>query len=278
MQDLLPGWETSCRFETDISPDFNSRIWADHTDLSIERTPLGGFRVLFAGLASFDVRLDERRLTINCRRGLPDSTTSHYLADQVVPRIYGQQGSFVLHSAGVVIDNSLVLLLGKSGQGKSTLTGYFGSADHDLIGDDAVILNSRKNRILGEAVYPSLRMFPDSHETISRGWIASPTAHYTTKVRVDSPRLVRGQYPVSVIFRLGLNSRTVRAREMPPAEAAMSLLAETFVLDPTQVDLAESRLRIAARIAASLPVFDLGYPRDYASLSKVAETISNLAR
>lgn len=234
--------------------------------------------MLFAELASFDVRLDERRLVITCQPDLPDSTISHYLADQVVPRIYGQQGHFVLHSAGIVLDGSLVLLLGKSGQGKSTLAGHFAATGHDLIGDDAVIVSCGTHQILGEAVYPSLRMFPDSHEVLSEGWVTSPTAHYTSKVRVASPRLVRGQYPLSAIFLLGRNSTMVEARELPPAAAALTLLAETFVFDPTRVDLADARLQIAVSIAKTLPVFDLSYPRDYASLPAVTEMVSELTR
>ena len=191
----LPGWTLVKREfgENPIDTAPATPLWKDQTgqlDLARIGAPAQSrYRLDFADQIRVDVQLAERIIIEQPIR--PDvalSTREHFLSDQVLPRLLGHLGHLVLHAGAIRIGEEAILLLGKSGSGKSTLAASFDASGWPLLGDDAVIVSRLNDRHGAAAVYPSLRLFPDSIEELYPA--AAPTAamaDYSPKMKSQRP-------------------------------------------------------------------------------------------
>jgi hypothetical protein len=227
-----------------------------------------------------EVRPDNR-LVIKARSDLPAVTVDHFIRDQVAPRVLAHEGHFVLHAAGVRNRNGLFLLMGKTGRGKSTLATSFDLNGWALLGDDAMVIDLQ-GEPRARAVYPSLRLMPDSIAALFPGPVNStPIAHYSAKQRIALPDVAEtAPLPVDAVFVLadGDHGDTVVVERMKPGLACAQLLGNSFALDPADLALAGERMRCAARLADQVPVYEVHYPRDYARLPAVRAMIAGTLR
>ncbi len=235
-------------------------------------------------MISLDVDFSARHIMLRpLWLDLPQSTIDHILLDQLVPRIRSHEGDLVAHAAALSVDNEALLILGASGRGKSTLAAVLKTLGCTLLGDDAVTLSRDENRIMARAIYPSLRLLPDSVEAIyGQGECTSPMAHYTTKLRVANETAARlaSAMPVRCIFFLSAPSpdlKGIEIQSMNPAEVCMELIQESFALDPSDTTRAAQRLTFSSRMAECTVAFKLNYPRDYRQVAGVGRAVIQAA-
>jgi hypothetical protein len=240
--------------------------------------PSQKFVVRFAAEADFTIDVEGRRITVSSRHALDSDTLTHLFADQVLPRVLAHEGALVVHGGAVQIGPTAIAVVGRSGQGKSTLVASFGQSGHAILGDDALIVSSLPPPTVS-AVYPSLRLFPDSLDAV---YTVSPevsaVAHYSTKRRVAVPArddIAGSTLPLSAIFTLAptpLDGR-IAVRKATPVEACMTIVEQTFALDPADPREMVRRFTAAAALANTVPAFAISYPRDYHRLPEVQDMI-----
>lgn len=206
-----------------------------------------------------------------------EATLDHFLADVLMPGILDHQGELVLHAGAVVIDGAAALFLGESGRGKSTLTASFYAEGQTVLSDDGIIISSTERGVCAEAVYPGVRLLPDSLTALFPASIpTSEVAHYAAKRRIiPDSRMSAGKYPVALLIFLSepKDSGPISLAAMTEAEACMGLVSKSFALDPSDKDRARARIEQASRVANTLPAYALSYPRNMSSLPKVREAI-----
>ena len=282
----LPDW-TVRRSESSkelLVEELETPIWNDEQgSLALSRIEDSGnerFRLRFADQISVDINFGERLVCEHAASAsVTHSTQQHFLIDQVLPRILGHKGKLVLHAAAIRIGGEAVLLLGKSGYGKSSLAASFERAGYALLGDDALVVSWRGQIADAQAVYPSLRLFPDSiHALFSEDIPTASVAHYTPKLRVSVPlkdKVESGALPIRALFALGAPSpySDVQVSRKSIADTCMALVENSFVLDPTDKSRAPARLHDASALAREVPAFDLSYPRAYSRLPDVQAAI-----
>ena len=282
----LPEWTvvTQDIGETALNKGTITPLWQDHAgQLVLTRigTPAQSHYCLrFANLIKVDVLFPDRMIIERpLREDVTRPTREHFLVDQVLPRILGHQGKLVLHAAAVRNGDGAFLLLGKSGSGKSSLAASFDRAGFSLLGDDALVVSWRGDSPLAQAVYPSLRLFPDSiHALGLQDAQTASVAHYTPKLRISVPIKDGGEsgaLPIRALFMIGARSPNLEILVQPKsiADACMALVENSFVLDPTDKARAPGRLEQASRLAREVPAFDLCYPRAYSRLADVQAAI-----
>jgi hypothetical protein len=131
------------------------------------------------------------------------------------------------------------------------------------------------------AVYPSLRLFPDSIDAVMAGAAtAGPIAHYSNKQRIDvagTRDAVLSPLKINALFSIAAPAQDDRIafRRLSVAEACMTLVENSFALDPVDPIQARGRLRDASALARQVPAFEIAYPRDYARLPDVRQAILN---
>ncbi len=225
--------------------------------------------------------LPDRKMLTKVRPGLPPETLNHFIRDQVAPRVLAHEGHFVLHAAGVRCGDDVILMMGKTGRGKSTLAASFAPYDSGLIGDDAIIVEMREAP-KARAVYPSLRLLPDSIAALVPKTVpTAPIAHYTSKRRIALPDVAEAPaLKIDSIFVLDEppSDGRITVKRVSPAKACMAVLANSFALDPADLEQAHRRLQLASELAKEIPAFVLSYPRDYSRLPEVRRAITGELR
>jgi hypothetical protein len=203
---------------------------------------------------------------------LPPETLEHFLADQVRPRTLAYQGEFVLHAGAIVIAGRALAFPGPSGRGKSTLAASLQRAGATLLGDDALIVASDAGIHTVRAVYPSLRLLPDSlAHLFPEPPPTSDVAHYSDKRSVKVA--ASGSAPLAALCFLGGHSESIVLRRMSTAETCVGLIANSFSLNPPDPADARRKLATASVLASDLPAWEISYPRDFARLPDVHTVI-----
>ena len=278
------GW--SVVLDSGPLPDerFSHIVSLDDDTLTIEVAHPGHFVLTFFDLAKFHISSPDKVIRVFCLSlEVTEETLRHLLNDQVLPRIFASDGALVLHAGSVLTPEGAVILVGSSGRGKSTLAASLHVQGHSLLGDDAILVSTSAAGVECEATYRSLRLFPDSIASVLTAPVRiAPGAHYTSKLSVldlGAEGYRGAQVAVRAIFILGEPSeQQILVRRMDPSDACMSLMEQSFSLDPSDVRHAQTRLDNASKVATRIPVFDIRYPRDYSRIASVHEAIFGALR
>lgn len=208
---------------------------------------------------------------------LPPETRDHIWHDHILPRRLAHDGALVLHAGGVVVDGRALAVMADTGRGKSTLTASLHAAGHPILGDDALIVEAAGSGMPPQvrAVYPSLRLNPDSASRFFPGVEGRPMAHWSPKRHLPLGPTAP-EAPLALLVVLGEATPVITTRRLSPAKATMRIVANSFAQEPGDRARARDRMRAAGSLAAAVPVWEMNYPRDYASLAEVHATIARL--
>ncbi len=239
-----------------------------------------GLMVDFPDLVRAEVSRTDR--TVRVYPLVPDisaATLEHFVLDILFPRLIADAGELVVHGALVARGEDAICLLGDSGLGKSTLSAALRGAGWRLLGDDAMELLNDGPGVSASAIYPSLRLHPDSLEQLFPEPPAgmSPVADYLDKYRLDpgDPADPAETTRLRAVLLLGGEDGTneVAVRPLTALTLCMALVRQSFALDPVDPAAAHGRLGAASAVAAAVPGFALNYPRDYARLPEVIDLV-----
>ncbi|MEL6529802.1 MAG: hypothetical protein AAFQ27_07560 [Pseudomonadota bacterium] len=250
---------------------------------------LGGdglYYVSFDGVARFEIAFRQKTVTLfDIAEDASAEAIAHLLNDHVAPRILAGAGDLVIHASAVEIEGQLAVFLGETGSGKSTLAASLHNAGHRLLGDDAIILETGSHGVVGQSVYPSLRLYPESITAVLDEAVESaPMAHYSKKHRLNMPAIEEADSTpteVGAFFFLVDDSddEGVAAHAIAPALTCMGLIENSFALDSDDAATAEKRFQAASQVVECVPGFELSYPWDFDLLPKIhAEIASCLQR
>jgi hypothetical protein len=236
-------------------------------------------RVRFPGLADFEASADGR-VTWQAAPASSAETIRHLLLDQVLPRLLARRGALVLHGALVDVEGlGSLLFLGDSGRGKSTLSAAFERAGQAVLTDDCVLVEPDARGPLAFASYPGFRLWPDSvEELFGAAERASPRmAHYSEKRRLGRAPPAAAPPGRRVVAAYVLDppgsAAGVVVAPLAGSDACMALLRNAFQFHTGDMPAVRGLLACADRVASTLPVHVLRYPRDYGVLPAVVEAV-----
>jgi hypothetical protein len=280
----LAGDFAWCRL--DSPPDRKNTAWVHEWRTENGRPTLSlarqddGLLLRFPNLADFSINNDGNRIGVWPAPGTDDETLRHLLLDQVLPRLLAHQGRLVLHAGAVRVDDTAIAFLGATGCGKSTLTASFRTTGYSLLSDDGLVLNPIEEEVKALPTYPSLRLWPESVAGVySEPPTLAPMAQYSTKQRVvltkddfsGEPLPLAAIYVLAPVHETGAS--TISLTRLPPRDACMAIVENSFQLDLTGTRRAAALLAKAAKVAKQVPAFRLSYPRDFALLPSVRAAI-----
>jgi HPr Serine kinase C-terminal domain len=235
----------------------------------------------FGEIASFRIDFAERSVSLASTHPDADpATIDHLLNDHVAPRIIAQLGALVIHGSAVMIGGRLAIFMGNTGAGKSTLAASLLKRGHQLLGDDAVVITRTDAGWVGESVYPSLRLFPESiTQVFAESVDTDAMAFYSDKRLVRADALITAgpvDVPLGMIFVLTDGDEGVSHTTLGFADACMMIVENSFTLDPDDAVAAADRMAKAAGLAAAVPCHALSYPYDFAILGDVCRHVAAL--
>ncbi len=244
------------------------------------RIPDTLFVMRFGELCEFELHVSRRVVVVRTGSTADAATIEHLLVDQVLPKVAAHLGELVLHASMVGIGDRLILFVGASGWGKSTLGAQLFREGATLHADDCVLVRPRGARATAFPAYAGLRLWSDSAARFSWSGIAAPQAmaSYSEKLRVSLPAATVEcpASPLSAVYCLDDPGNTIDENaivELGGGEACLALISNSFQLDPSDRSAIARRLERAAALARSTPIFRLRHRRDYAELGRVSELI-----
>lgn len=217
---------------------------------------------------------------------IPEETIRHLVLDQLIPRILGQQGQLVLHASAVQLsDGNVIVFLGGTGWGKSTIASSFHENGEQLITDDCLLIKIIDNNVCCVPNYHGLRLYSDSAEAIFKASVQyQPVAHYTSKERLILHNIesqIVEPVHVAAIFLLSDPSsesvKNVSVEEIQGAEEIMAIVEQTFLLDIKDKRMISKQFTNASEVCEASPaIFRLSYPRQYEILEEARNTVKTI--
>lgn len=236
----------------------------------------GNYLLRFHGIADFVLSADGAE--VHCHPALDAVVPwEQVYRQQVLPLQRVQQGHAVYHGGAVSRDDHAVVLLGMSGQGKSTLTAACAARGMPFLTDDCLLL---REDVAAIAVLPDedhVRLWDDSYEALTG---APPETQRTAwpkpRLQAHVELLPHRTVPAALACMLVLDGEEpgVVLERLSPADAALVWCANAFVVDQRSPQVLRNRLQRGARLAQAVPAFRLAYPRDYARLPEVVGAVS----
>lgn len=242
-----------------------------------------GYLLRFHYLADFLVSAAGKQIRCYPEPGTPLETIRHLFLDQVLPLVLSQWGRLVLHASAVVTPEGAIAFLGESGQGKSTLSASFCRQGFPMLTDDCLLLEEKRGQLFGIPSYPALRLWPESVSALTASEAKlTEVAHYTEKKWLglnsgwltcsSEPIPLRQVYLLSSPEEVG-ETRRISIVPLSPQEALVALVKHAFRLNITDRARLRAEFEHLSRVAASLIVYRLTFPRDFSLLPAVREAI-----
>jgi hypothetical protein len=236
-----------------------------------------GWRDLFEFLVSADgLRIAGRPLKHANRESFQT-----YLLGQVLSFALLRQGLEPLHATVVVVDGGAVGLLGDSGYGKSSLGSTFLAAGYPMLTDDLLLLTQRGSELLAHPGPSRIKLYPETARMLFPGPLpGAPMTHQTTKQvlplrpaqKHGTPVPLRALYVLSPPHRNG-RARQIRIRRMSPARAFLELVRNTFNTVVAEPDRLKRQFHQAQKVACSVPLRSMHYPRRLELLPALRDAI-----
>ncbi len=218
---------------------------------------------------------------------IPEETIRHLILDQLIPRILGQRGHLVLHASAVKLrDGKVLVFLGGTGWGKSTIASSYYENGAELITDDCLLIKIVDNKIFCVPNYYGLRLYPDSAEAIFKENMRyKPVAHYSSKERLvlhHRESETAEPIPVSAILLLSDPGTgcvdTVSIKKIQGTKEIMAIVEQTFLMDIEDKAIISKQFINASEVNEASPVlYGLSYPRKYEMLAEVRNTVEMTA-
>lgn len=242
----------------------------------------GTAHVTCPGLFEFLISPDGRRIICRRRSDLALESLHAYLFGQALSFSLVAFGLEPLHATAVALGGRGVAFLGDCGYGKSTLGAAFVARGFPLVTDDLLVLARKGRRWWMEPGIPRMKLHASALGMLPGCRMgAIPMLPGADKLVVPlAPRqAVRRPVQLAGLFVLPSPRRSegrksqVAVTGLSAREACLEILRAAFnlvVCDPRRL---RRQFAFAVRMATTVPVWRLEYPRSLAALPRVCEAV-----
>ena len=182
--------------------------------------------------------------------------------------LLAEQGRYVLHAGAVGIDGEAVLLVGRSGSGKSTAVFAALEAGWRALSDDLVALEVAESRVLVHGIHQAPVAPLEIGGRLVAG--AEPLTDRRNRGRISSSVLATGPSRVVGTVAVGHGAGPDGTLERVPGHRLTSLLMQSFATSSDRRHQPRF-LRVAAQLCR-LPSWELGHSSDPSRRRDVALT------
>lgn len=241
----------------------------------------------FPELCSFRIQPLQMQIECSPQPGVTESTIAHLILDHAIPRLLSlKPGHLVLHASAVEMESQAIAILGKSGEGKSTLAAWLASQGFPLLTDDCLVLRQEEltRQWLAQPSYQSVRLWPDSIDALridesSLREFAGYSSKRRTGREVDF-QFASGGSPLSACFVLPGTSDSGRTtsgpldiRPLSVNEGFLAMVQAVFRLDAENEQLHRREFEALTSLTATVRFWQLSYERKYDSLPEIQRAI-----
>jgi len=205
----------------------------------------------------------------------PEDAATYFLGP-ILAYALRRRGTLALHASSIVVNERALLVAGAPGAGKSTVAAACALRGATVITDDVAAIEWRGGQPFVMAGYPRLRLWGDTAEALFGSEDALPLLTPTWNKRFASElAFASDAHPVGAVCVLTGRAPRPSLRAVAGHEAAISLLRHASVTHLLEDALREDELAGVARLAASVPVFELTAPDDLRRAGEVCDLLTS---
>lgn len=210
-----------------------------------------------------------------------------YLLGVVLSFSLLKRGLDPLHATAVVVDGRAVAFLGDTGYGKSSLGGAFIQIGYPVLTDDLLVLREGNQGFSAYSGPPRIKLIPEiARNLLGEQVTGIPMNPLTRKlvIPLDRHQSHQAAVPLKTLYVLTRPSASARServtlRRLSQRSAFLALLKNAFNTDIIESERLRRQFLLCTRIASTVPMKLLSYPRSLASLPLVRDAIlSDLTR
>lgn len=220
--------------------------------------------------------INKNRITINPESGLEESFIRYLLLGHGFAILLHLNNRLVFHANAVNInENGAIILLGKSGKGKSTTSMALHKQGHRLISDDVVSIEFNENY---QTVYyglPRLKLWPEVIINLNeKNPELMPKIHSNTEKRSYniSNNTLNITEPLKAIYVIERGENT-RVKEISSIKALMELIKNSYCFKLFDENELSKNLKQCSKIVNNVPVKILEINTTFDELNSVVKTI-----
>jgi hypothetical protein len=246
------------------------------------RLPNGSTYLRWSGLFEFLISADGRSIEYYRLPRASYESLNTYLLGQVLSSSLLSLGVETLHATATVVDGGAVAFVGDCGLGKSTLGAAFLSRGFPILTDDLLALTPRGDQWFAEPGPPRLKLFPSvATRLLGRSAPAVLLNPWTSKLvlKLTAAESAAAAAPLRALFILsapgarGSRQSRLSVKRLAGQRAFLEVIRATFNLMQIDRRRLENQFSIAARVATSVPIYRLTYPRQLSSLDEVCGAV-----
>ena len=169
------------------------------------------------------------------------------------------RGTWCLHASAVIFKNHLIVFLGESGQGKSTLAAYLAAVNRTgwrLVADDILPVTTSSGRVDAWPRFPQLKLPME----------AQPGLGLPEKIPLNK---------ICVLMYAEMD-KMPELKLLTPGQSIQILLRHTAGTRLFEPALLAEHLTFCARVVEQIPLYQLIYPHREDTLQKVRELLESL--
>lgn len=240
----------------------------------------------YVDVADFIVQRDGQKVGWSAKRER-EADAAGLLAGPVLGFALQLQGQVGLHGSVVAVRDGAIGLLAPSGYGKSTAAAALMARGCPLLSDDIAALDLRLDRPWVLPSYPNMKLWPEAIVELATGlsWQDLPQHVSWLTKRVLPAQTLGGvceePMPLSALFVLNpVTAGKVMIEPIRGNQALLALVSQSYnahllALEP---DVLANQMSVLARVAESVPVYQIQYPRGFDRLSQMATAIIDETR
>jgi hypothetical protein len=225
----------------------------------------------------FLVSGDGRRVSWRKLQNVADEVFFTYFLGQVLSFCLLTRGIEPLHATAIVVNGEALAFLGDSGYGKSTLAATFLGRGYSLLTDDVLVLEFNDENVLAHPSLARIKLTPQSADAVfqqRRSVLMNSLASkmiFPLEASQHMPDPVR-LHAIYVLPEMPSDSQ-VEIRRLFGRASFLPLVTNTFnnsVITPRRL---KQQFAFASRLASSVPVKQLSYPKGLDLLPKIVGAI-----
>lgn len=221
-----------------------------------------GVVVRFPECGEFRIAPDLATVTVHRdRRGAHAGLLPVLMAGTVAAILHGLRGATLLHASAVIVDGGALAIVGRSGQGKSTLAALMCAEGFPLVTDDVLLVEPGPPvRCVGGAseirLRPQSALLAGTHS----GFRSRPTADDRTAVRPVDVETDRVPLAAIVVPSPSRDVSGLRVSRLPGMQSLLALLALPRIAGWTAPDVLERHFQTLGEVVDAVPVYTADVP------------------
>jgi len=239
------------------------QFWATEDDCCVFEEAVATFRIQRG-----------REITVEPAPGVGDRILRSYLLGPAMTSLLYQRGKLTLHGSAVAINGRVVAFLGGPGWGKSTTAAALHARGHELVADDAIVLEDSEAEIRVLPAFPQFKLWPDAATAVGADPGALPRLHedFEKRVRRVTERISLAPLPFSRAYVLA-EGPTPRIEPLTQRNAIVEFVRHSLGTRLLAAGGRERHFMQCADLARKVPVRRLERPRSLEQLDAVLKLV-----